>query len=256
MKSRLALSDAHRRSWIQVRWVAPWLLLTAACAVQAQTGAAAAAPAPAAASAPLDARQKMSYAVGVQTVRSLHRNEVAVDIEMLIRGIRDAAAGERTLVSERELKVAVSSMQAEIQRKLASDRVGLANRNRQRGEAFSAEYAKRPGVQMLPSRVLMRELRPGTTSQRPREDSVVKVSYRGVLLDGSEFDASEAQQTATMEVAQLIPGWREALKHMSVGSRHEIVVPPHMGYGERGVGAMVGPNETLIFTVELHEIVR
>jgi len=230
-------------------------LMTVPCAWAGADAAPVAAPASAASGA-MTPRQKMSYGVGVQTVRSLTRNEVTFDLELLIQGIRDAASGERLQVSEKDLKMAVSSMQAEIQRKLSADRVGLATRNRQRGELFAAEYAKRPGVKALPSKVLIRELRAGTADMRPKEDSVVRVSYRGTLIDGSEFDASENNQTATFEVAGLIPGWREAMKHMTLGSRYEFLVPPQMAYGERGVGATIGPNETLVFTVDLVEIVR
>jgi len=85
---------------------------------------------------------------------------------------------------------------------------------------------------------------------------VVRVAYRGTLLDGSEFDATEAGKSTTMDVAQLIPGWREALRHMTPGASYEVVIPPHMGYGDKGVGGSIGPNETLVFTVDLIDILR
>lgn len=218
--------------------------------------AAAAVTAVAAASAPTTAREQMSYSLGVQTARNLIRSEVRFDVEQIIQGLRDAAAGNRTAMGEKEMRMSVASMQADIQRKLAADRVGLATRNRQKGDAFAAEYRQRPGVQALPSKVLLRELKPGRGGARPSEESVVRVAYRGTLLDGSEFDATEAGKSTTMDVAQLIPGWREALRHMTPGASYEVVIPPHMGYGDKGVGGSIGPNETLVFTVDLIDILR
>ncbi|WP_293996540.1 FKBP-type peptidyl-prolyl cis-trans isomerase [Sphaerotilus sp.] len=222
----------------------------------AQTGGPAAAPVAADTVAPATAQQKLSYALGVQTVRNLIRSDVAFDVAQIVQGLRDAAAGERTALPEKELKLAVASMQADVQRKLAADRVGLAARNRQRGETFMADYRRRSGVQVLPSQVLLRELQAGRGGAQPREDGLVRVAYRGTLIDGSEFDATEAGKSTALDVTQLIPGWREALRHMTPGARYEVVVPPHMGYGERGVGGTVGPNETLVFTVELIDILR
>jgi FKBP-type peptidyl-prolyl cis-trans isomerase FklB len=213
-------------------------------------------PLAAAASAPTTAQQKMSYALGVQTARNLIRSDVTFDVAQIVQGLRDAAAGERTAMPEKEMRMAVAGMQADIQRKLAADRVGLATRNRQRGEVFMAEYRRRPGVQALPSQVLLRELQAGRSGPHPREDGLVRVAYRGTLLDGSEFDATEVGKSTTLDVAQLIPGWREALRHMTAGARYEVVVPPHMGYGDRGVGGTIGPNETLVFTVDLIDILR
>lgn len=216
----------------------------------------AAAVAPGTPAAPVTPQQKMSYALGVQTVRNLLKSDVTFDVEQIIQGLRDAAGGQRTAIPEKEVRTAIASMQADVQRKLAADRVGLATRNRQRGEAFAAEYRKRPGVQVLPSQVMYRELQPGKSNLHPREDSVVRVAYRGTLLDGSQFDATEAGQSATLNAVELIPGWREALSQMTVGSRFEVLVPPHMAYGDKGIGGTVGPNESLLFTVELLDILR
>ena len=86
--------------------------------------------------------------------------------------------------------------------------------------------------------------------RKPTDADTIMVNYEGTLLDGTEFDSTEPGQPATLKVAQLIPGWKEAVKHMPAGSKWQIVVPPPMAYGQRGSGT-IGPNSTLLFDVEL-----
>jgi FKBP-type peptidyl-prolyl cis-trans isomerase FklB len=89
------------------------------------------------------------------------------------------------------------------------------------------------------------------TGKKPTGSDSVECSYRGTLLDGTEFDATEPGKPATLKVNQLIPGWQEAMKLMPAGSTWKIFVPSQLAYAERGVGRDIGPNETLIFEVEL-----
>jgi FKBP-type peptidyl-prolyl cis-trans isomerase FklB len=85
----------------------------------------------------------------------------------------------------------------------------------------------------------------------PADGDMVECSYRGTLLDGTEFDATEAGKPATLKVSQLIEGWKEALKLMPEGSKWQIFIPSQLAYGPRGVGSDIGPNETLVFEVDL-----
>ncbi len=102
----------------------------------------------------------------------------------------------------------------------------------------------------LPSGVQYKILKAGD-GKKPIESDLVEVHYRGTLLDGTEFDGTEAGLPATLKVSALIVGWKEALKLMPAGSKWQIFIPPQFAYGERGVGSDIGPNETLVFELEL-----
>ena len=87
--------------------------------------------------------------------------------------------------------------------------------------------------------------------KRPTDADTVACRYRGTLIDGAEFDKSPAEEPATFKVVEVIPGFREALKLMPVGSRWQLFIPPELAYGQQGSGAVIGPNVTLIFEIEL-----
>jgi len=107
------------------------------------------------------------------------------------------------------------------------------------------------GVVTLASGVQYKVLSPGTGKQPTLEDTVV-CQYRGTLIDGKEFDSSYKRgQPATFPVKGVIKGWTEVLQLMPVGSKWQVVIPPALAYGERGAGADIGPNATLIFEIEL-----
>jgi FKBP-type peptidyl-prolyl cis-trans isomerase FklB len=122
--------------------------------------------------------------------------------------------------------------------------------NKKKGEVFLAENKTKEGVVVLPSGVQYKILKAGN-GKKPIDSDVVQVYYRGTLLDGSEFDATEPGQPADLKASSLIAGWKEALRLMPAGSKWQIFVPSQLAYGERGVGSDIGPNETLVFEVEL-----
>lgn len=115
------------------------------------------------------------------------------------------------------------------------------------------ENAKKPGVVTLPSGLQYRIIKEGN-GKVPVESDTVECNYRGMLVDGTQFDANPEGKPATMKVIQLVPGMKEALKLMPVGSRWEIVLPSTLAYGQRAVGADIGPNSTLVFDLELVSI--
>jgi FKBP-type peptidyl-prolyl cis-trans isomerase FklB len=123
--------------------------------------------------------------------------------------------------------------------------------NKAAGEAFLAANAKKPGVVTRPSGMQYKVLKEGTGAS-PTKNSIVTTHYRGTLINGTEFDSSYARnEPASFGVTQVIGGWTEALQLMKVGSKWELYLPPNLAYGARGAGADIGPNETLIFEVEL-----
>ncbi len=198
-------------------------------------------------------KDRISYASGVTTVRNFNKNNVPFDIELMIRGMRDAAEGKKLALDEKELNATLNQLQTELRRAQAANHQELATKNRKRGEEFLAEFKKQEGVKALPNGVLYQVLKAGE-GKKPVETDTVEVKYRGMKLDGTEFDATPEGKTASLRMNQTIMGWREALKQMTVGSRWKIVIPHLLAYGERGVGEVIGPNETLVFEVELVSI--
>jgi FKBP-type peptidyl-prolyl cis-trans isomerase len=195
-------------------------------------------------------QEQISYATGVITVRNFAKNGVGFDSELLIQGLRDALAGKPLAMTDKEIRLAMSALQTDLRRGQVANQREWGEKNIKAGREFQAVYKARPGVNTLGNGVMFRELRAGT-GRKPTEADAVLVKYRGTLLDGSEFDATEGDRTATLRLSQAIIGWREALKMMPVGAKWEIVIPHMLAYGERGVGQTIGPNETLLFEVDL-----
>ena len=120
-----------------------------------------------------------------------------------------------------------------------------------KGEKFLAENAKKAGVVTRPSG-LQYKIIPDGKGASPTKKSTVTTHYRGTLIDGTEFDSSYSRnETCSFGVGQVIAGWTEALQLMKVGSKWELYIPSNLAYGSRGAGGDIGPDETLIFTVEL-----
>jgi FKBP-type peptidyl-prolyl cis-trans isomerase FklB len=222
-------------------------------------------PAAAAASAPTEAllpgpplatlKDKTSYATGVMTARNLVKNQVDFDLDLLVQGLRDGMAGGAIRMNEKELKKVLQSMQADMQRHMSNDRQVKASVARERGVIYQNEFRAKPGTVVLPGNLMYRVITNGN-GDKPGDLSTVVVKYRGTLVDGTEFDATPDGKTATLKLGEVITGWREALKHMNAGSKWEVVVPPSLAYGTRGAGQLIGPNETLVFNVELVAVVQ
>jgi len=216
------------------------------------------APAPVAAAsvepnaAPLTTeRDRVSYAVGVTTGRALRSADGAeVNFDVLVRGLKDGLEGAHLQIPERQMMAMLQKFQQDLRQKMAASRGRAVVENRQKAEKFLAENKSKEGIVTLPSGVQYRILKAGT-GVLPKEVEVVTVNYRGTLLNGHEFDATEPGHPAHLTVGTLIAGWKEALKLMPVGSHWQLFIPPALGYGERGIGADIGPNEALVFDVEL-----
>lgn len=191
-----------------------------------------------------------SYAVGVDMARNFKKQDVAISPEMLIKGLNDGLAGGKIDLSEKELRRVMNSFQSEVRQKMTVNRRLAAEENRRRGQIFLEENKTRQGVIALASGLQYRVIKLGA-GRRPLESDLVECLYRGALLNGTEFDATEPGKPATLKVSALIAGWKEALKLMPEGSKWELFIPSSLAYSERGVGSDIGPNETLIFELEL-----
>lgn len=199
-------------------------------------------------------KDKVSYAIGLNIGKSFRKDSVDVNSAIFARGVKDAITGAKPLLTDEELKVVLTELQAEL-KKRQDDVTRLAGETNQKaGEAFLAENRTKEGVVALPSGLQYKIVTAGTGPKPAETDSVV-CNYRGTLLDGTEFDSSYKRgQPATFPVNGVIKGWTEALQLMPVGSKWQLFVPPDLAYGARGAGGEIGPNATLLFEVELISI--
>jgi FKBP-type peptidyl-prolyl cis-trans isomerase FklB len=199
-------------------------------------------------------KDKASYAIGLNIGKGLSRDSVDVDPKIVLKGLEDALAGGKTLLTDDEMKATLLTLQEDLRKKQEEKRQALIETNKEQGAAFLAANSKKDGVVTLPSGLQYKVLTAGTGPKPSASDTVV-TNYRGTLLDNTEFDSSYKRgQPATFAVGQVIKGWTEALQLMPVGSKWQLFIPPDLAYGERGQGSVIGPNATLIFEVELLSI--
>jgi FKBP-type peptidyl-prolyl cis-trans isomerase FklB len=198
------------------------------------------------------AKEKKSYAVGVDLVRNFKRQGIEADLNAVIRGMQEESAGKKLLMTEAELTKTLTDYNLELKGKQVQLRQQAAEKNKKEGEAFLAANKVKDGVVTLPSGLQYKVLKAGN-GKAPGEDDGVTCRYRGTLLDGTEFDSSEGMgMPVTFYVRDsTIEGWKEALKLMPAGSKWQIFVPSKLGFGEKGAGRDVGPNATLIYEIEL-----
>jgi len=197
-----------------------------------------------------DPKEKASYSIGANWGNSLKRQEVEVDLEATIKGLRDGLAG-KSVLTDQELREVLNSLNQDIRAKMEEKRKHLGETNKQEGEKFLAENTTKPGVITLPSGLQYKVLAEGS-GESPKSNDVVTANYRGTLIDGTEFDSSsKSGQSLVRPANMLIKGWTEALQLMKPGAKWQLFIPPDLAYGERGSGAQIGPNATLIFEMEL-----
>lgn len=199
-------------------------------------------------------KDKINYGIGVSVLRNFKQQGIEVDLDVLIKGMRDAQAGGKLLMTDEELRNTLDAYQAELRQKQAQAMKVAADGNKKEGDAFLAANKKKEGVVTLPSGLQYKILRTGD-GKKPTGADAVECNYRGTLINGTEFDSSyRTGKPAAFKVSGVIPGWTEALKLMPVGSKWQLFIPPHLAYGERGAGQVIGPNATLIFEIELLSI--
>jgi FKBP-type peptidyl-prolyl cis-trans isomerase len=199
--------------------------------------------------------------VGRNLGAQLHQQSVELDQAILLRGVKDALAGGKTLLTDDEVKAVLTQLQTEArtrqQEKMKAEQEKMkvaAEGNKKEGEEFLAANKTKEGVVTLPSGLQYKILTEGT-GPKPAAADTVSCNYRGTLLNGTEFDSSYKRgQPASFPVTGVIKGWTEALQLMPVGSKWQLFIPAELGYGDRGAGADIGPGATLIFEVELLSI--
>ena len=201
-----------------------------------------------------DQNDKLSYGIGVQMARTFEGQGVQANKELIVRGLADALSGKPLLISEADVRASMQWLQADIRRHQAVNAVAGSQERRSAGATFLEENAKKEGVVTRPSGLQYKVLRSGD-GRKPTDADVVVCHYRGSTIDGAELDNTYSTgQPATLPVKGLLPGWREAIQLMPVGSKWQLFLPPQLAYGSRGSGRKIPPNTTLVIELELLSI--
>ncbi len=193
--------------------------------------------------------EKFSYALGYSLAGNLLQSQIKkVDFDSMFSAIRDVMEGNQLKISQNEANQIIEeyfSEQQAVQGEL----------NEKVGNEFLENNRKENGVIELKSGLQYKILVQGD-GLKPKATDKVKCHYHGTLINGEVFDSSvKRDQPAVFPVSGVIKGWVEALQMMNTGSKWRLFIPPHLAYGDHGTGAVIGPKSTLIFDVELIEII-
>ena len=201
-------------------------------------------------------KDQVSYMLGMDIGRNLEPIKEEIDVAVVQQAIADVVGGRPTRLNDEQMQEIAADFAAYMQEKNAADAAATAARNQVEGQYFLAQNGKNEDVTTTESGLQYKVLRAGD-GPRPTAESTVKVHYVGTLLDGSTFDSSVARnEPAVFNLQQVVPGWTEGLQRMPVGSKYRLWVPGDLGYGAEGTpGGPIPPNATLVFDVELLEII-
>lgn len=201
-------------------------------------------------------KDKVSYMVGMDVARSLTPIQDELDPAVLAQAIQTVLTGGKPLMTDEEGEAVRAAFMQKLQQKQAAEQQAQAEKNLRESEAFLASNKNKPGVQTTASGLQYQVIRQGN-GPKPAATDTVRVHYAGTLLDGTKFDSSyDRGQPAQFALNQVIPGWTEGVQLMSVGAKYKFWIPGNLAYGDRGTPGPIGPNQTLVFEVELLEVVK
>jgi FKBP-type peptidyl-prolyl cis-trans isomerase FklB len=205
-------------------------------------------------------KDRASYAIGVNfgsyLLQGIKDDHADVEIEMLIKGVRDALTKPKPEFTDAELTAAIEAFDKALEAKNSATSRATADKNKKEGEAFLAKNKEEQGVHTTDSGLQYRVLKSGT-GKSPGKTDIVRVHYHGTLPDGTAFDSSTQRGEAVeFPVTSVIKGWSEALLSMKVGDKWKLYIPSELAYGARRRSDVVGPNQVVVFDVELLGIVE
>jgi FKBP-type peptidyl-prolyl cis-trans isomerase FklB len=201
---------------------------------------------------------KNSYSLGYKTGVNMKNSSADLDLDLFVQAFKEGFAGSKPAMTDQEMRETISALQKELKAKkpdkkkeLSQKQSELAEKNKREGEAFMTVNAKKEGVVTLPSGLQYKVITEGV-GKSPGKSDKVTVHYRGTLINGKEFDSSyKRKKPTTFSVDKVIKGWTEGLQLMKEGSKWMLYIPSDLAYGARGAGRSIGPNQTLIFEVDL-----
>ncbi|HMJ89824.1 MAG TPA: FKBP-type peptidyl-prolyl cis-trans isomerase [Candidatus Acidoferrum sp.] len=202
-----------------------------------------------------DAKQKSSYAIGMDIGGNFKKQEIDIDPKAMAAGLADAMSG-KTQLTEADAKAVLTEFRMSMMSKMQEKEKASGEKNVKAGEDFLAANAKKEGVKTTTTGLQYKVLKAGDgKGKTPKSTDTVKVHYHGTLIDGTVFDSSvERGEPAEFPVNGVIPGWTEVLQLMKEGDKWQVYIPAKLAYGERGAGGKIGPNAALVFDVELLKV--
>ncbi len=202
-------------------------------------------------------KQQASYMIGMRMAKQLEQIKGEVDVDTIARAMKSQLASEKMLMTDEQANQVEAAFGDRMRVKMMEEQMAKARKNAEAGPKFLAENAKKPGIQTTASGLQYQVVTEGKGA-KAKEGDVVKVQYKGTELDGKVFDSSyDRGEPATIPLGQVVPGWREGILLMPIGSKYKFWLPANLGYGENPPpGAPFGPNAVLSFEVELLDVVK
>lgn len=194
---------------------------------------------------------KFSYTVGVEVGRNLKTQALGIEPDLVAKGLKDSLQGNKLALTDAQMQQILQNVQAQLQAKRTLANNQQTGKNAKQEIDFLSNNAKKPGVHVLPSGLQYKVINAGT-GVKPASDDTVIVNYVGSFISGKVFDSSyQRGEPASLPVSGVILGWQQALKMMPVGSTWELYVPANLAYGSQGFDNVIGPNQILIFKLQL-----
>ncbi|MGL4585731.1 MAG: FKBP-type peptidyl-prolyl cis-trans isomerase [Acinetobacter ursingii] len=199
-------------------------------------------------------KDQLGYSYGYVMGRTNADTLKDLNLETFIQGLKEGSTGKASSLSDEDMAKALSQYKKQVESKQLIEFQKLAQDNQKQGQTFLAENAKKSGVITTKSGLQYQVLQAGT-GKSPKANSKVKVNYEGRLLDGTVFDSSIARNhPVEFQLSQVIQGWTEGVQTMKEGGKTRFFIPANLAYGDVGSGDAIGPNNVLIFDIELLQV--
>lgn len=197
---------------------------------------------------------KISYTLGADMGTNFRNNGIKVEPKMLLQGLQDGLEHKPLKLTKKQMEETLIHFQKQLQAKRKEQFQSVSKKNGKEGHQFLSKNKSKKGVVSLPDGLQYKIITAGSGA-KPTAKDIVTVNYEGRFVDGKIFDSSYKRgRPATFPVSQVIKGWQQALQMMKAGATWEVYIPAKLAYGEDGIGGVIGPNQTLIFKINLVSI--